>query len=295
MTTEQLAVWAQSWDKPIGALIESFTHFDRDFVATLQAQLLALHRADDKLDLFALLNQGPRNIALKLEERGVQRNAVITALADVDAHNGMPRGVPPFGLIAKLVELVTPEICDQLLVVQAAARIVKNAGLTLEASPSLKDALDRPLYAPVGNNDKEPQELRAAQAYAHLALIHQSLVKETAALDMKYDGAFRRAAYTSIAHDILEKARDTLQKLGVDDAVKNIDAALPEFSPMPQEHNPAAMMMSQIAWAHHELIGDNRDEETFRQVSIIHKRTLIASGYTDQGNGTAIGTPKHTL
>lgn len=294
MTTETLAEWTPSWDKPIGTLIESFTYFDRDFVAVLQAQLLALHRAENKLNLFAVLNDGAQGIAKKLETLGVPRNAVVLAHADVDSNKGMPREVPPFGLIAKIIGFVTPEVCDQLLIVQAAARILKNSNLSLDNTPSLKDALDSPLYAHVGNNDKEPQELQSAQAYAHLALIHQSLVKETAALDIKYDGAYRRAAYASIAHDLLEKARDTLQKLGVEDAVKNIDAVLTEFSPMPKEHNPATAMTRQIAWAHHELIGDDRSDEVIRQVSIMQNRTHLALG-NNNGSGAPGNDPKLTL
>lgn len=311
MTAEHLTEWAQSWDKPIGTLIERFVDFDRDFVAVLQAQLLTIHRAgtgenlfksahdstaDAKnTDLFALLRTGASGIGLKLQELAINHNNVSLARADVDKGKGMPRKVPPFGLIAKSIGFVTIEICDQLLVAQAAARMLLNSRLNLENVPSLNDALNSNLFAHIGKNDKEPQELQIAQSYAHLALIHQALIKEAPIYSgARYDAAYRQMAYASIAHGILEKAHETLAILGVSGAAESIDSVLSDFVLPPEEHNPVSVINSQITWLHHDLIAGNIDDpQRQHEASIIESRMRIISGI--QGNGTAPGAPKHTL
>lgn len=169
-----------SWNQPIGGLIAQFIDFDRDAVADLQAQLLAIqtHEAStdaEKTDLFRLrLN----DISSKIDDLAIDEKAIADARAVVDSGQGMPGGVPPLGLIAKMHGFVDFATCDTLLSAQAGARTILYADADNDALPGASEAVNDRLFAFVGKSDKEPAELVEAQSVAHMALMHRAMRAE---------------------------------------------------------------------------------------------------------------------
>lgn len=299
MSFEKTTEWAQSWDKPIGALIDSFTDFDRDFVAVLQAQLLTIHRAgtgenlfksahdstDDakNTDLFALLKTGASGIGLKLKELAINHNNVPLARADVDKGKGMPREVPPFGLIAKSIGFVAPEVCDQLLIAQAAARILKYSQARDADIPAVHDAVNEKIFSFIGKNDKEPPALQEAQSYAHLALVHRALAKQ-AGVEAGFD-------YSPITRVLVTECGAALSSLGMKNAADHATAivsALPLNETMADAKFRLATGISML----HPPMREGNVVEFTQQANIIHHRMLLISAASGTNHPPV---PKPTL
>lgn len=215
-------------NQPIGDLIETFVECDKEAVADIQAKLLAIRTAEttfevpqaEQTDLFKLKRD---DIGAKLEEFSVSAEEIAAARQIVDGNKGMPQGVPPIGLIAKMHGFVKPAICDALLTAQAGARTVIYATADIDTIPATTvDAVNDKLFSFVGKSDKEPVELQAAQSIAHLALIDRAISRQ-----LKIDPQFTKE-FLSLAHNSLNSARRTLETLGQNEAAASLPLDIPE-------------------------------------------------------------------
>lgn len=228
--------WIKSWDRPIGALIEDFVDFDKETVAQIQAELLALHKQQqetilspqEQTNLFNLLGQGRDAILSSLEEWSIGEDNIAAARKEVDSAVGMPAAVPSFGMIAKISRMVDTAVCDELLTVQAAARIIKHISMDPRNAPSLDDAANDRVYGFIGKNKYEPSSLVEAQCYAHISLIYKA-AQGSGTQDPATD---ERLA--SVANTILHASAERLQAMGIEDAALDIEqSALRPLSDMP--------------------------------------------------------------
>lgn len=261
--------WVASWDQPIGALIEKYVEFDRNYVATLQAQLLAIHSIETKVglptesrhDLFKLAAQGPSEIDAVLSSRGISAEDIAAARAIVDAGQGMPREVPPFGLIAKMNGLVSKEVCDELLTVQAAARIIRFSTMAIEDIPALDTAAQDKRFAFIGKNtsDKEPAYLETAQSYAHLVLLNRAVEKHAGYIGHDYN-------FSTVAKDILGYSIPRLHFYNIPAAAQSVETAIAEIPPVTRPS------VGQITLHTGRLLSQLNDEQALGGVSDMIKQ-----------------------
>lgn len=216
MKTDRMQQIIEKFNRPLGVLIDEFVSFDREAVADIQAKMLAIRTAEiefdipenERADLSKLSSDG---IAVKLKEYAIDEAGIATAREKVDSHQGMPKGVPPFGLIAKNHGFVAPAVCDALLTAQAGARIFAYCRSGIDKHPDTAiEAVNSPLFANIGQYG-EPIELQAAQAAAHLCLINHAVSKQ-----WQVDPAFS-PEFNALGARAIQNAREALTAQGQPD------------------------------------------------------------------------------
>lgn len=291
MLKEKLSLW----DQPIGGLISRFFDFDRNFdrnnVAHLQAQLLAIYEAEqgrtEKTNLFAL---SQNDIADKVAQLSIPQSAIETARAKIDAGCGMPGGVPAFGLIAKNHGFVASEICDALLIAQAGARITLYGNFAAGRHDAVLPAIEDRLFAFVGQNANEPPVLQAAQAAAHMASIY-------AAMNQQLGQPMTNGRFATLGQLYAGYARDLLAILGQDEASEELNF----ISQIPYDSRRTVSLIDDIIIrdmrpAIFELL--NRGFINNNELAVIHEKverlaTIIESSRPVQGAPVPDSLPRY--
>ncbi len=172
-----------------GELISAFIPFDKTPAINFQTGLLSLSISEaskepkDRTNLFSIKNAD--ELQEKLSRSAVSPIIRKQAYETVISGKGMPRDVPPMGLIAVTLGLVSNDLKNELMTCQAANRTINSLESWGKTEPSIEslnnniyDARDasKPARHFIGGFGKDPQSLVAAQATNHMGDILCSLI-----------------------------------------------------------------------------------------------------------------------
>ena len=181
----EIAELRQKFLKPTGELIEQFFPFDNERALNFQAGLIALKtKHGDRFNAFAERNAD--TLQDKILENQITDAELATARAVVDAKapNGAMKDVPPLGIIAVKLGMVTEEQKDLLLQAQAAVRILERLDEIEHRWFAKPPVLKGEVYDPNGGSaksfigNKSPAELTNAQALNHIVDIFGAVASD---------------------------------------------------------------------------------------------------------------------
>ncbi len=200
-----------------GELISEFIPFEKDKVIDFQTGLLSLSLSEankapkEKTNLFGIRNED--DLKNKLLASSVSPMLRKQASKTVISGQGMPRDVPPMGLIAVTLGLVSNDVKNELMACQAANRTICALEDWDKLEPSVEN-IDKNLYDQrdkgkqarhfIGGFGKDPQSLVAAQSINHMGDILSSLIAcDKKLISSPYVTKAKEALETSAAKSLI--------------------------------------------------------------------------------------------
>lgn len=223
------------------------TREQQNDILEVQARMLAVHRARNHMPFFARGETGPvaredRNMLARLKAEmewyAVDDAQLREARKSVVSKTGMPADVPPVGVIAVEMGLITAEAMEAYLLAQtgialldAAERFQTRHAGAAPGSMNVAlihdaDAPDAPARAHIGKYE-DNNALTGAQAALHMVELADCVVATHPELanDMRFDEL--RGTATALAVQVLTRAADLMAERGRLTDARDIHRALP--------------------------------------------------------------------